>query len=91
MQDIGREVQQDICPKGFVWNIIINTFIIKSAQDTKINNTDCDQVLKSAKDLILRLRAEDESSQGLAAAMEEVPIKIFIIILSSKNINDHSI
>ena len=30
------------------------------------------QVLKSAKDLILRLRTEDESSKSLAAAMEEV-------------------
>ena len=35
-------------------------------------------MLKSAKDLILRLRAEDESSHGLAAAMEEVSIQIFI-------------
>jgi len=32
-------------------------------------------VLKSAKDLILRLRAEDDSSKGLAAAVEEVMSK----------------
>ena len=29
-------------------------------------------MLKSAKDLILRLRAKDDSSNGLAAAVEEV-------------------
>ena len=29
-------------------------------------------MLKSAKDLILRLRDEDDSSKGLAAAVEEV-------------------
>ena len=29
-------------------------------------------MLKSAKDLILRLRAEDDISKGLAAAVEEV-------------------
>merc|ERR1712083_307276 len=33
------------------------------------------EVLKSAKDLILRLRTEDESSKSLAAAMEEVRSK----------------
>ena len=31
-------------------------------------------MLKSAKDLILRLRAEDDSSKGLAAAVEEVTL-----------------
>jgi len=32
-------------------------------------------VLKSAKDLILRLQAEDQSSKGLEAVMEEVRCK----------------
>ena len=52
--------------------------IIECAKDTTLNKIAFipmifdHQVLKSAKDLILRLRTEDESSKSLAAAMEEV-------------------
>ena len=52
--------------------------IIECAKETTLNKIAFflmifyHQVLKSAKDLILRLRTEDESSKSLAAAMEEV-------------------
>jgi len=46
-----------------------------SYQDEELVQDIGREVLKSAKDLILRLRAEDDSSKGLAAAVEEVMSK----------------
>jgi len=46
-----------------------------SYQDEELVQDIGREVLRSAKDLILRLRAEDDSSKGLAAAVEEVMSK----------------
>ena len=61
--------------------------IIECAKETTLNKIAFilmifyHQVLKSAKDLILRLHTEDESSKSLAAAMEEVNYNQLIIII----------